>query len=104
MSDQPRRYRQHPLLAAYAHEKLDDVAPAERRFIHYYHAFVRDNIADYTALLASGATTKAALEMAHRLQEHGNSARYIAAICVSLVCTRVNGDARSLSLAALAAP
>ncbi|MCO5195647.1 MAG: NB-ARC domain-containing protein [Anaerolineae bacterium] len=71
VSDQPRRYRQHPLLAAYAHEKLDDAAPAERRFIAYYHAFVRDNIADYTALLAEWGHTKAALEMAHRLQENG---------------------------------
>jgi tetratricopeptide (TPR) repeat protein len=46
----PARYRQHPLLADFAHEQLSDAPAAYLRLANYYLAFARQRQIDYAAL------------------------------------------------------
>lgn len=68
-SEAPRRYRQHPLLAAFAYEKLERVAPAEIRFAAVVLEFVEQHADEYARLLAEWGHIKAAVETTHRHRE-----------------------------------
>ena len=66
-------YRQHALLADYAHEKLSTIAldkvELERRMASFYAGFVADYHADYSRLRQEWGNIQAVLQAAHR---HGD--------------------------------
>lgn len=104
IADAPRRYQQHPLLAAFAHEKLDDATPVERRFAAYYRVFVRDNAAAYPILLAEWGHIKAGMEMAHRAQDTATLLDYVQLLRPIWFARGLYSDARhAYKWAALAA-
>ena len=60
------QFRQHPLLADFAAEKLTETEIAFGRMTIYYAIFVRENREDYAALEPEWDNIAAALETAHR--------------------------------------
>jgi len=63
------RYRQHPLLADFAREQLDDDQSVFRRMAAYYLTFAQENQTDYTALQPEWENMMAGMQTAHTLQE-----------------------------------
>ncbi|MCA9929128.1 MAG: tetratricopeptide repeat protein, partial [Anaerolineales bacterium] len=61
-------YRQHPLLADFAQEKLTDPDTAYRLMTGYYYTFSQEFAADYDKLRPEWDNIAAAIEVAHRQQ------------------------------------
>ncbi len=61
-------YRQHPLLADFAQEKLTDPDSAYRQMTGYYYTFAQEFAADYEKLRPEWDNITAAIEVAHRQQ------------------------------------
>lgn len=59
-------YRQHPLLADFAREKLGDAAPVLRRFSDYYYNFSREHAAAYARLQPEWGNIIAAIDAAYQ--------------------------------------
>ncbi len=62
------RYRQHPLLADFAHEQLGDAPAAWQRYAKCQLAFVRHHQATYAALDPEWANVMAGMATAYRLE------------------------------------
>jgi tetratricopeptide (TPR) repeat protein len=62
---EPYRYRQHSLLADFAHELLADDREAYGRMAAYYLTFATDHAQDYGALRAEWSNLDAAIAIAH---------------------------------------
>ncbi len=63
------RYRQHPLLADFAHEQLGDNTEAKANMAAYYHAFAEQHRTQYIALRPEWENMMAAMRTAHALQQ-----------------------------------
>lgn len=63
------RYRQHPLLADFAREQLDDDRSALRRMAAYYLLFAQENQTEYNTLQPEWENMMAGMQTAHALHE-----------------------------------
>ena len=61
------QYKQHPLLADFAAEKLDDAPRYQTRMADYYLGFVHTHNSDFDALDPEWGNISAAIETAHQL-------------------------------------
>lgn len=63
------RYRQHPLLADFAHEQLDDDQSVTLRLVRYYLRFAQEERTNYAALQPEWENLMVGLQTANRLTE-----------------------------------
>jgi hypothetical protein len=62
------RYKQHPLLADFALEKLENVEVVNGRYTHYYLTFAQQKQEQFEALEPEWENINAAIELAHKAE------------------------------------
>ena len=90
----PDYVRQHPLLADFAHERIDDLTAAQARWITYYLDFAEAQQADSARIDAEMENLMAVLETVYARQQWDQVTQLVAALHTSWVALARYAQAR----------